>query len=219
WLIPISMTIVLGAFVDQLTELGFLMYLLMFSLFYNIGKISFFDQQKLRRNGYLIFGSLGIVIIVLTMSFDGFWYMERFFINTQEMYVSIILFAANLGLLIYSYSKGWLKTFNLFQFVFILFSMVYVFGLNIPIVGTIVVNLTVLALGVMTIKIGTDKFHFGVLNYGLLIITALITCRFFDTNMSFVIRGLLFICIGLGFFLTNYIMLKKQKSRVESLKH
>ncbi|WP_028871506.1 DUF2157 domain-containing protein [Psychroserpens burtonensis] len=219
WLIPISLTIVLGAFVDQLTELGFLMYLLLFSLFYNVGKTPFFDEQKLRRNGYLIFGSLGIVIMVLTMSFDDFWYMERFFFNSQETYVSTILFAANLGLLIYSYSKGWLKTFNFFQFVFILFSVMYLFGLNIPIVGTIVVNFIVLALGVTTIKIGIDKFHFGVLNYGLLIITALVTCRFFDTNMSFVIRGLLFVCVGLGFFLTNYVMLKKQKSRVESLKH
>tara|TARA_R110000744_G_scaffold171848_1_gene290353 strand:- start:391 stop:684 length:294 start_codon:yes stop_codon:yes gene_type:complete len=97
--------------------------------------------------------------------------------------------------------------------------MLYVFGLNIPIIGTIAVNLMVLALGITTIKIGADKFHFGILNYGLIIITALVVCRFFDTNMSFVIRGLLFVFVGLGFFLTNYIMLKKQKSRVESLKH
>jgi uncharacterized membrane protein len=219
WLFPLSITIVLGAFVDQLSELGFLMYLLLFSLFYNVGKIPFFDTQKLRRNGYLIFGSLGIVIMILTMSFDGFWYLERFFFNAQETYVSIVLFVVNLGLIIYSYAKGWLKLFNLFQYLFILFSVLYVFGLNIPIVGTIAVNLIVLALGVTTIKIGADTFHFGVLNYGLLIITALVTCRFFDTNMSFEIRGLLFVAVGLGFFLTNYIMLKKQKSRVESLKH
>ena len=29
--------------------------------------------------------------------------------------------------------------------------------------------------------------------------------------MSFVIRGLLFVIVGIGFFTTNYIMLKKQK--------
>ncbi|MDG5489942.1 DUF2157 domain-containing protein [Psychroserpens sp. SPM9] len=219
WLFPLSVTIVLGTFVSQLSELGFLMYLLLFSLYYNMGKLPFFNEQKLRRNGYLVQGSLGIVIMVLTMSFDDFWYLERFFFNAQETYVSAILCAANVGLLIYSYSKGWLKTFNLFQYLFILFSILYVFGLNIPIVGTIVVNLMVLALGITTIKIGADKFHFGILNYGLLIITALVTCRFFDTNMSFVIRGLLFVSVGIGFFLTNYILLKKQKSKVESLKH
>ena len=42
-------------------------------------------------------------------------------------------------------------------------------------------------------------------------------CRFFDTNMSFVIRGLLFVAVGVGFFITNYVMLKKQKARENQL--
>jgi hypothetical protein len=29
--------------------------------------------------------------------------------------------------------------------------------------------------------------------------------------MSFVIRGLLFVSVGLGFFFTNYIIIKRQK--------
>ena len=33
-------------------------------------------------------------------------------------------------------------------------------------------------------------------NYGLIIITALVICRFFDTDLSFVLRGLLFISVG-----------------------
>lgn len=218
WLFPLSLTIVLGTFVASVSELGFLMYLLLFSLFYNIGKIPFFDDQKLRKNGYLVFGSLGIVIMLLTMSFDSFWYLERFFLNVQESYISISLFMVNVILLIFAYYKRWLKEFNAFQYVFILFTALYIFGLNIPIVGTIIVNLIVLALGITTIKIGADKFHFGILNYGLIIITALIACRFLDTNMSYVIRGLLFVSVGLGFFFTNYMMLKKQKSKVESLK-
>ncbi|WP_299338107.1 DUF2157 domain-containing protein [uncultured Psychroserpens sp.] len=219
WLFPLSLIIVLGTFVNTISELGFLMYLLLFSLFYNIGKLPFFDHQKLRKNGYLVFGSLGIVIMALTMSFDGFWYMERFFLNAQETYISLLLFVVNLAILIYAYSHKWLKEFNLFQYVFILFTVLYVLGLNIPVFGTLIVNLIVLALGITTVKIGADKFHFGVLNYGLIIITALVACRFLDTSMSFVIRGLLFVSVGLGFFLTNYIMLKKQKANVKSLKH
>lgn len=215
WIIPLSITIVLGAFVNTVSELGFLMYLLLFSLFYNVGKIPFFDDQKLRKNGYLVFGSLGIVIMLLIMSFDSFWYFERFFFNVQESYISILLFISNTMVLIYAYHKKWLKLFNLFQYVYIFFTAIYMLGLNIPVVGTITVNVVVLILGITTIKIGADKFHFGILNYGLLIITALVVCRFFDTNMSYVIRGLLFVSVGFGFFLTNYIMLKKQKSKAE----
>ncbi|WP_298900171.1 DUF2157 domain-containing protein [uncultured Psychroserpens sp.] len=216
WLLPLSLTIVIGAFVKDVSELGFLMYVLLFSLFYNIGKIPLLESQKLRRNGYLIFGSLGIVMMLLIMSFDSFWHIEHFFFGAQESVVSVVLLVANIYVLLYSYFKKWLKEFNAFQYVFIFCALLYVFGLNIPVLGTIAINFSVLALGITTIKIGADKFHFGILNYGLLIIAALVTCRFFDTNMSFVIRGLLFVSVGLGFFFTNYVMLKKQKSRVES---
>jgi len=118
-----------------------------------------------------------------------------------------------LGVLVYSYSKQWIQNFNLFQYAFIIFTIIFFIGLSGSILPTVLINLIILVLGIVTIKIGADKFHFGILNYGLLIITALIVCRFFDTNMSFVIRGLLFVSVGVGFFLTNYMMLKKQKSK------
>jgi hypothetical protein len=40
----------------------------------------------------------------------------------------------------------------------------------------------------------------------------LIGCRFFDTDMSFVIRGLLFVGIGVGFFVMNIYMIRKRKA-------
>jgi len=82
------------------------------------------------------------------------------------------------------------------------------FNLNL---AMIVSNILVLALGLQAIKIGNDRLNFGILNYGLIIITALVGCRFFDTDMSFILRGLLFVGVGAGFFLANYFMVKKQK--------
>tara|TARA_R110002072_G_scaffold291762_1_gene460019 strand:+ start:520 stop:765 length:246 start_codon:yes stop_codon:yes gene_type:complete len=75
----------------------------------------------------------------------------------------------------------------------------------------VLINPLILTLGIMAIKIGTDKLHFGILNYGLLIITVQIVCRFFDTNKSFVLSGLLFVGVGVGFFFTNYMMMEKKK--------
>ncbi|MFT5306512.1 MAG: hypothetical protein ACI89M_002038, partial [Chitinophagales bacterium] len=43
---------------------------------------------------------------------------------------------------------------------------------------------------------------------------ALVACRFFDSNLSFVFRGLLFILVGLGFFFVNYWMINRRKSDV-----
>ena len=215
WLFPLSLVITLGTFVGSGEQFGFLMYVLLFGLLYNIGKIPFFDTQKLRRNGYLVIGSLGTIITLLITSFEWFWnfLFKASIFELQEFYVSMFLLIVTIALLVYMTSKKWIKDFNVFQYVFILFTAIFFIGFTSNLIPTVLVNALVLALGLMTIKIGADKFHFGILNYGLLIITALVVCRFFDTNMSFVIRGLLFIAVGVGFFITNYVMLKKQKAR------
>ena len=75
---------------------------------------------------------------------------------------------------------------------------------------SIIANVLVLFIGIFEVKRGIKLNHLGLLNFGLLLITALITCRFFDTELSFVLRGFLFITIGLGFFLANYFILKKR---------
>jgi len=215
WLLPLSIIIVLGAFANNGGEFGFLMYVILFGLLYNIGKLPFFDNQKLRRNGYLVLGSLGTIYMLMLTSFEWLWkdiLRHNIEFNSQEFYVSLVLFLVTLGVLIYSYSKKWAQSFNLFQYVFILFTAIFFIGISGSIFPMVLINLIILILGIIAIKIGADKFHFGILNYGLLIITTLIVCRFFDTNMSFVIRGLLFVSVGVGFFLTNYMMLKKQKS-------
>jgi hypothetical protein len=69
-----------------------------------------------------------------------------------------------------------------------------------------------LGIGILTLRSGSQKEHLGLMNAGLLIIAILIICRFSDTNMSFVVRGVLFVLLGIGFFLANYRLLKKRKS-------
>jgi len=72
-------------------------------------------------------------------------------------------------------------------------------------------NLFILLIGVYEIRKGSETYSLYKLNFGLLCIAILIICRFLDTEMSFIIRGLLFIGIGFGFFLLNYYLLKKRK--------
>ena len=215
WLIPLSAIIVLGAFVENNAVFGYLMYVSLFGLLYNLGKLPYFNNQKLRRNGYLILGSLGTIYMLLLASFEWLWkdvFTNNLIFNSQELYIYLTLFLSALTVLIYSKTQKWLTGVNLFQYVFILFSIFFFVGLNNTLIPILFINLLILALGIMAIKIGADKLHFGILNYGLLIIAILIVCRFFDTNMSFVLRGLLFVAVGVGFFLTNYMMLQKQKS-------
>ena len=57
-----------------------------------------------------------------------------------------------------------------------------------------------LALGVELIARGLRADSMTRVNFGLAIIAALAIARFFDSDLSFVIRAIGFIIIGLGYF-------------------
>ncbi len=212
WVVPASIVIALSAFVGK-GNLGFVMYITLFGLLYNVGRLSVFKDVRTLRNGSLIIGSLGTVISLMIFTFRWIWDELPNIHNydLQELYVSIVLFLIASSILGYTISKkGW-KAINLFQAAFVIFCLVYFLLYSVEILPMILMNLLVFALGMSAIKIGADRFDFKILNYGLLIISTLIVCRFFDTGMSFVIRGVLFVLVGSGFFVTNYVMLKKQQ--------
>ena len=100
------------------------------------------------------------------------------------------------------------------SFTFILFIILFFIGLNTPVLSQILINVVILLLAISTIRDGAQRNHLGILNYGLLIIAALIACRFFDADFSFVVRGLLFIAVGVGFFVANYYMIQKRKKSI-----
>jgi hypothetical protein len=44
------------------------------------------------------------------------------------------------------------------------------------------------------------------------VIAVLAICRFFDTDLSFILRGLMFILVGAGFVYFNYQLIQKKKT-------
>jgi uncharacterized membrane protein len=73
----------------------------------------------------------------------------------------------------------------------------------------ILFNLYLFALGLVTIIAGIRNSQLGTVNAGMLVLAALIVARFFDSDLGFVIRGLAFILVGIGFFVTNWIITRK----------
>ena len=214
WFLPLSVLITLGAFVSGDDSIGFLMYVALFGLFYNIGKVPFFADRKLRVNGYLLLGSLGTVTTLLIVSFRWFWRdSSASLVSSQDLAITGVLLAVGMAILVYLFLKKQLSTFNLFQYAFLIFAGIYFTRFISPEAPMILTNLLVFGLGIFAVRIGSSKGMFSILNYGLLIITVLIACRFFDTQISFVIRGLLFVVIGAGFFGANYLMHKKQQKQ------
>ncbi len=218
WLIPLSVIISLGTVAKRTEELMFIAYISLFGLYYLIGNLDFFTRQKSKNNGYKILGSIGTISLLLTLSFDWFWeelrrkeFSFNDIIAAPEFYASAIT-SLLAGVLLYLQQKSKaLKDIKPLAPVFILFIVTFILGLSSPI-AVVLINLFVFTIGILTIRDGAKQDHLGILNFGLLMITALVICRFFDRDLSFVIRGLLFISVGAGFFATNYWILKKRKT-------
>ena len=217
WLIPLSVIITLGTIAKKNEQLMFVAYISLFGLIYLIGELDFFSKQRLRNNAYKVLGSLGTIVLLLVLSFDWFWKdLREFFtfneaITSPEFIAAAIISLLAVVLLARQLKNKSLKDLKPTAPVFLLFIIIFVIGLLSPI-SVVLTNILIFTIGILTIKEGAKQNNLGILNYGLLIITALVICRFFDTNLSFMIRGGLFISVGIGFFATNYWMLKKRKS-------
>ncbi len=218
WMIPLSAVISLGTVAKESGELMFVAYFSLFGFLYLIGDRDFFTHQKTRNNGYKILGSLGTIGLLLTLSFDWFWEALRKndlhfneVIEAPEFFASTILSLLAIGSLYLNQKDKSLNTIKPLSIIFILFIVAFILGLSSPI-AVLFINIYVFAVGILTIREGAQKNHLGILNYGLLVITAFVICRFFDTDLSFIVRGIMFITVGVGFFSTNYWMLKKRKT-------
>ena len=71
-------------------------------------------------------------------------------------------------------------------------------------------NCYALWLGIDILARGIRSDSVARANFGLLLIAVLAISRFFDSELSFVTRGLGFILVGAGFLIANILMFKKR---------
>ena len=73
-----------------------------------------------------------------------------------------------------------------------------------------VMNCYALLLGIDILARGIRTNSIARANFGLLLIAALAICRFFDSDLSFVTRGIGFIVVGVGFLVANVLLFKRR---------
>ena len=218
WFLVLSVTTCLGLFTESNEELIMIAYMSLFSAFVMISQMKSFETNRVLTNAYLVIGSLGVITLLLIVSFDFYWnelHEESFqeFFLSPEFNISVFVTLLSALLLFILLQKNTWLTINYKSFAFVIFIFLFIIGFNSPVTAQLLTNLLILILAVYTIRDGAQRNHLGILNYGLLIITALTCCRFFDTDFSFVVRGLLFIGVGVGFFVTNYYTIQKRKKQ------
>jgi uncharacterized membrane protein len=203
-----------------------LAFTLLFVLYFLTGKTPFYDAKNNLSNPWLILGSVGIFIILLFLSFDNFWlyyqmYHQGMIANGYSI-VSIAILSALFGTIIFllirfiktsrrycvCYPLSLIAIFIGYFIIFIpipLLSDLFVFFMQ------VLINIFLLIIGVITIVQGIKQEKHSTTNFGMFIISSLILCRFLDSDLSFIVRGIGFIAVGLGFFIANYVIIRKSK--------
>ena len=217
WAVPLSLMIALGTLSDENKPLMYVAYFSLYGIFYILGNSSFFAKQRPKNNGYLTIGSLGTLFLLLWSSFDSFWERIRQDQHTLAQlvcspeFIACVILSLIAGILLYRQKRGdFFADFRPIELVFLLFIVTFIIG-QWSSAAVILVNLYLFGIGIYTIKNGAKLNHLGILNFGLLIMMALAVSKFFDSDWTFVVRGLLFLSVGIGFFVANYRMLKKRK--------
>lgn len=217
WIIPLSLVICLGTIADELVGYLWLIYHLALILFYVMGKYLLEQRKRILSNGWLVVGLVGSIIMLLIQSFRELWTnVPSSWANMEwqgpEFFVFLILNVLLLALLILHDQRGgreW-RT-NPLCYLGLLIFFYYWIGWYDDMMGAVLANLLLLGIGLYHIFLGTQRDHLGILNFGLLIITFQIACRFFDTDMSFALRGMLFLLLGAGFFAANSYIIRRRK--------
>jgi hypothetical protein len=216
--VPLSIIICLGIFAKDAGLLMMPAYLFLFGILYLISQSSLFDGRKWMQNPYLVLSSLGTLFLFFILSFDGYWkelfekkseLLSPFFSN--EMIISLLLFT------VYGFFLWQKRTvFNPIKYAALgsLIAFFLAWASSIP--PIIIMNIMILVIGIYFIRAGSADHHLGLMNFGLLTIAILIACRFFDIELSYVTRGILFVLLGIGFFVANYFLMKKAQKTEDS---
>jgi uncharacterized membrane protein len=223
WLLGISIIIMTGAFVKSSHWLLFPLYILLFNLFYLCGQLyAGLQKKRIWQKPWLSMGQLGFAICCFLISYEFYWKtipsvfpkIKTFISSPEALQLILFIFLVAIGIHLLIRNKGWKYLFPELAGSSILFLLTLIyFILPIPFkTGLIAANVILFVSGLFYLVMGIEEKDFARTNFGLICISALMIARFFDQNISFILRGMVFIMMGAGFFTANYFIVKKQKN-------
>ena len=223
WLIVINLLIGTGISLEKvLPGLWILIYSLLLVISYMIGQIYYRDSNGGFNDPFRTIGSAGIVILSYIFTFEFFWediglndirYDLGF--NETIAIIDYIIMALMVILFLYLLFRKtdqlnlkkiipFLSIFPLALFSFILGSIKDV---NIP--QSVLFNIYTVFLGAWIIYRGISNKHLFQVNLGMLTVLLIIVTRFFDIDIGFTTKGIIFILLGIVFLLINRYLSRK----------
>lgn len=171
---------------------------------------------ELRTWPWALIGGSTMLGVFAVYSFRPMW-EDQFFRNDQQHQDwPAVMFLLSIGIAAYVLSLRVRKPLERWPYPegLWLFLACFAVGSVSPTAAAIVVNLTLLLMGVVTVRRGIEADSLKRLNLGLTIIGITVLMRFFDADLSFVMRGLVFIALGCAFLFMNMRMLRQRNKDV-----
>jgi len=191
------------------------------SLVYLVGAVSFSGWRPKRSHPFVAIGWIGILSLAVFLSFRDEWrnrqwqsavdFVPRHYPDLLAFGIQVVWIAA--ALLFAAYALWKKRESNLAPAALtpvVMIAWLIAKQTGDGLVPSLLINFFMLALGVYTLLRGIRSERVVEANLGMVVIAVLATARFFDTDLEFVVRGIAFILIGLGFLVTNLIVFKRK---------
>jgi len=213
WMIVLSL--VLATFTLGAHGSSFLIFTFMalFSFFYNLGKSSYFEGRSETVNAFKKMGQIGIAIVLIVSGFYEFWddvlgdWLDEFTLFSGAFIAGFIYAIASFILYL---KRSAFSPKHLLDLDLVLWPFIIIFFTHTPF-SALLCNVLGLATGISILLRGVREDQLLTINFGLFIIATLILSRFFESDLSYLIRGIVFAVLGLAFFFTNYYLTRKSK--------
>lgn len=222
WGLVIILPIAMGIGIEYMDgdDLWYVAFTSIFSIFYLTGNL-WFDEVKFPwRKPLQTIGGIGIFVLTIILTYGEFWDWIHFgSLGSWKEIASVCFYLALLAISILLMGFAVFKkrlSLLFFGIIPLLAGISAIISgvFEAEIFGMIIFNIYMAVLGISTIIIGIKSNKLGKMNAGMFILSVLILLRFFDSDASILLRGIAFIIIGIGFLVTNILIVRRQRKKM-----
>lgn len=173
-----------------------------------------------QRPGYVT-GVAGAVVIAFWCTFDVStldWLFYSRFLDPLPLAMKLQLGLAAILLLVFARFLGWTLRARAWSNLWVGAIPLLIMGRQAwlaadapEFVVILVFNMFLLAMGLAKLVEGFKTQQAGRANAGLLMVFALIAARFFDADIDFILKGILFVLLGAAFLMANIMLTRRRK--------
>ena len=190
-----------------------------YAIFYFLGSLELKAATTNWQKPLRLLGGIGLFMLAFIFTFRYIWqYLGEYSHITisdtaiirafPDYFIAVVIISAAM-LLFYDNIKRKNLTVSLFGAVPLLAIASYFLKEWSVILPLMIFNAYLFALSVSRIASGIRGNNLALTNTGMLMFAMLIIARFFDSNIDFILKGLIFIAVGAGFLAVNILLMRR----------